>query len=213
MELNKTLIGSLIPFEQLALLIIAARFAPHTVPFEHIFISPLPSFGKLLRRAMEVHGVNFNHCVAGSLLTVHTIHTRKKCECSLMTSDWKETGIFCNKDNFIFVVPSISFKGQTMGVINVPWATGRSFDLIKQKELLEDEGVAALTQPWHDRVLPLQTADSMSFLSVLVGIDGIHVIEFAKFITLNPAELSQLLAPSDQASGSGPPPPSQGAAL
>jgi hypothetical protein len=212
MELNKTLIGALIPFEQLTLLIIAARFVPATVPVEHIFMAPIPSFGKVLRRAMEVNGVNFNRCVAGTLMTVSITHARNKCVCSLMTTDWKATGIFCNKDQFIFVVPSVSFKGQTLGVINVPWATGRAFDLIKQKSFLEDEGVAALTQPWHDRVSPLQTADALSFLSVLAGIDGIHVIDFNEFITLNPAELPQQLAPSVPASGSGPIPPSQGAA-
>jgi hypothetical protein len=213
MELNKTLTGSLIPFEQLILLIISARFAPRTVQFEHIFISPLPNFGKLLRHAMEAHGVTFNRCVAGTLQTVHPIHARKKCDCSLMTADWKETGIFCYKDSFIFKLPSISFKGQDMGVINVPWATGRSFDLIKQQLWLEDEGVAALTQVWYEQTKPLQTAESTSFLSILMGIDGIHIIDFAKFITLDPAGLPQLLEPSDPASVTGPLPPSQGAAL
>jgi hypothetical protein len=213
MELSKTLHGSLIQFEQLILLIISARFAPRSVPFEHIFISPTPTVGKMLRRAMEAHGVNFNHCVAGALYAVYPLHTRKKCSCSLITTNWRETGIFCNKENFIFVLPSVSFKGQNMGLINVPWASGRSFDLIKQEEwVVEDEGVAALTEQWYNRTNPLEAADAMSFLSILMGISGIHTIDFTTFITLDPAELPRLLAPSDPASASKPSLPSQGAA-
>ena len=215
MELNKTLNGSLIPLEQLTLLIIASRFTPRSdsIPFQYIFISPMPTFGKLLRRAMEVNGVNFNHCVAGSLFAVHPIHTRKKCNCNLRAGDWRETGIFCNKENFIFVVPKISFKDQDMGVINVPWATGRSFDLVKQEEwAVEDEGVAALTEEWFQRTKPLEAANSMSFLSILMGIGGIHTIDYGQFISLDPAELPRQLAPSDPASASETRPPSLGAA-
>jgi hypothetical protein len=211
MELSKTLVGGCAPFEQLALLIVSSRFAPHEEgpPFELIFINPVPRVGKHLRRLMEAKDVNFNHCVAGTLQSIHQIHAKKKCACVLNCHDWKVAGIFVSpsNDGFVFSLPRLTFKGVDMGSINLPWATGRVFDVVKQEGWsIDDEGVSALTEQWLKRTghAALKETENASFLSVLIGIDGIHTIDFARFTALDPVELPQILAPSAPASVSKP---------
>jgi hypothetical protein len=212
MELNKTLVGKFTPFEQLALLIISSRFAPHdeSQPFELIFIAPLPRVGKSLRRLMEAKEINFNHCVAGTLHSIFGSHFKNKCTCNLISQDWRKAGITLSKEWFCFTLPRLTFKGVDMGSVNLPWATGRSFDIIKQEGwCIEDEGVSALTEPWLKRTghKALLETEAASFLAILTGIDGIYTIDFAKFTTLDPVELPQILEPSVPAPASKPSPP------
>jgi hypothetical protein len=210
MDLNKTLVGKSTPFEQLALLIISSRFAPQNEgqPFELIFIAPLPRVAKSLRRLMEAKDINFNRCVAGSLHSIYNSHAEKRCICKLISQDWRTAGITDSKDGYGFTLPRLTFKGLNMGSVNLPWATGRSFDIVKQEEgwFIEDEGVSALTEPWLKRTghKALQETEAVSFLAILKGNDGIYTIDFAEFTTLDPVELPQILAPSVPAPASRP---------
>ncbi len=209
MELNSTLKGaSNHANEPISLLIMSAKMAPRDdkVSYQYIFISPKPCTGKALRQLLDSKDINYNRCVAGTLLSSFQTHARNKCNCSLSVSNWKEIGIVKDYqlDEFIVMLPNISFKGVKMGVINVPWATGYSFDLIKQAGwTVEDEGVSSLTERWlaHTDALNAQ-AQTASFLSVLAGIDGIHAVDFIKFVTLDP--LLELLPPVQQQKEQGP---------
>lgn len=194
MELNSTLQGggSIHPNETISLLIMSSKTAPRDekVSYQYIFISPKPCIGKALRELLEAKDVNFNRCVAGTLYSVFQTHEKKKCSCCLSVSNWKEIGIVreYQVDELMAILPTISFKGVKMGMINVPWVSGYSFDLIKQNGwVVEDEGIASLTERWlaHTDALRAQ-AQTTSFLSVLAGIDGIHAIDFIKFVTLDP---------------------------
>jgi hypothetical protein len=205
MELRKSLTGTILPYEQLTLLIISSRFIPRNfgASFELIFISPTQKEGKLLRGVLVAKDINFNHCIGSTLFAASQNHMKKKCSCSLEISNWKSIGVFSSpSDGFIFSLPCITFKGVDMGVINVPWASGRAFDICKQKWLIADERIAALTGPWLHKTEDkgLKDAENLSFLSIMAGIDGIHTIDYANFTTLDPAELQQILEPSARAS-------------
>jgi hypothetical protein len=194
MELNSTLKGAqLNPNEPISLLIISAKTAPRDekMAFLYIFISPKPCIGKELRQLLDAEDINYNRCVAGTLHSVFHVHTKGRCNCSLSVDNWKEIGIkkdYQISDKIVVVLPTISFKGVKMGMINVPWASGRAFDLGgKNNWVVEDEGIAALTQHWLTYTNALEShARTASFLSVLAGIDGIHAIDFIKFVMLDP---------------------------
>ena len=178
--------------ECLSLLILSAKMSPRDdkTQFELIFIAPTPNFGKELRKVLTENDISYNRCVAGTLLSVYGTHLKKKCTCSLMASNWREAGIVkeYQVDELMVILPSFQFKGVEMGVINLPWATGHSFDIIKQSGwVVEDEGVAAATRHSFSRANDLdKKARACSFLSLLAGIDGIHIMDFVKFVTLDP---------------------------
>jgi hypothetical protein len=198
MGLNKTFVGGTGAVnyigECLSLLILSAKMAPRDEKrqFEFIFISPTPSFGKELRRILDKMDISYNRCVAGTLLSVFGSHVKLKCTCNLMVSNYREAGIFkeSQSDELTVKLPSFHFKGVDMGLINLPWATGHSFDIIKQVGwVVEDEGVAATTKHCFSRPNAFdKKAQECSFLSVLAGIDGIHTLDFVKFVTLDPLE-------------------------
>ena len=203
MELKSTLIttgAQLNPNEPISLLIISAKTAPRDekMAFLYIFISPKPSIGKELRQLLDAEDINYNRCVAGTLHSVFHVHTKGRCNCSLSVGNWKEIGIkkdFQISDKIVVVLPNISFKGVKLGMINVPWASGHAFDLVgsgkqvggKNNWVAVDEGIATLTQHWLTYTNALEShARTASFLSVLAGIDGIHAIDFIKFVMLDP---------------------------
>jgi hypothetical protein len=204
MELRKSLTGSVLPYEQLTLLLIASKFIPRdaSFPFDLIFISLTQQEGNRLRKLLEAKDVNFNHCIGGTLQSASTNHTKKKCTCQMEVSDWKSIGIVSTSEGIIFSLPRITFNGADIGAINVPWVTGRSFDIFKQKWVVSDANIAALTEPWLKKTddKELIDAQKLSFLSIMVGIDGIHIVDFGKFILLDPAELKSVLEPSAQGS-------------
>ena len=196
MGLNKTFVGGVDAVnnakECLSLLILSTKMAPRDekTPFEFIYMAPTPIFGKALRKVLIGKDITFNRCVAGTLLSVYGTHQKKLCTCSLMVSNWREAGIFCEVDELVVKLPSFHFKGVEMGLINLPWATGHSFDIIKQIGwVVEDEGVAAATKHCFSRSNSLdKKAQAYSFLSLLAGVDGIHTVDFVKFVTLDPLE-------------------------
>jgi hypothetical protein len=200
MELNKSLTGSVIQYEQLSLLIITSRFAPRddSTPFEFIFISPTQGIGRLLRQLMDSKNIGFNQCIGSSLYSAFHTHSKEKCTCSLKLEDWKSSGLSCSTDNVMFTLPRMKFNDIDMGTINLAWATGRAFDITRQSWIVSDQNVASLTDPWlqKNKHKELRETETSSFLSVLSGIDGIHTIDFNKFTTLDPVELPQILAPS-----------------
>ena len=198
MGLNKTFVygGGCVNYgkECLSLLILSAKMAPRDekCPYELIFISPTPAFGVHLRKVLIAKDISFNRCVAGTLYSVHGHHAKKRCNCSMYAGNWKEVGIVKDFqiDELMVMLPKIEFKGTKMGKINIPWATGYAFDIIKQDGwVVEDEGVAALTKRWleHTNELDVKTKPS-SFLTILTGIDGIHTIDFVKFVMLDTSE-------------------------
>jgi hypothetical protein len=198
MGLNKTFVGGTGAVncikECLSLLILSAKMAPREEKrqFELIFISPTPSFGKELRKVLDDKDISYNRCVAGTLLSVFGTHYKKKCDCSMVVSNWREAGISKEPqaDELTVKLPSFQFKGADMGLINLPWATGHSFDIIKQIGwVVEDEGVAETTKHYFSRPNSLdKKAQECSFLSMLAGIDGIHTLDFVKFVTLDPLD-------------------------
>jgi hypothetical protein len=204
MELRKSLTGSVLPYEQLTLLLIASKFIPRdaSFPFDLIFISLTQQEGIRLRSLLEAKDVNFNHCIGGTLHSASTNHAKKKCTCNMEVSDWKSIGIVSTSGGIVFSLPRITFNGENIGTINVPWVTGRAFDILKQKWVVSDENVAALTEPWLKKTDNKELVDTqkLSFLSIMVGIDGIHIVDFGKFILLDPAELKSVLEPSAQGS-------------
>jgi hypothetical protein len=206
MELSKTHAGTVKKNEPLVLMNLSAKMAPRieTLPYQYIFISPTTKMGNELRKFLDTNDVNYNRCVAGTLYSVHGIHSKNKCHCSLEVSDWKEVGIVkeYQVDHLMVMLPKIQFKGSDLGYINVPWATGHSFNIIRQNGwTVEDEGIASLTTRWlqHSNFLKCKTEKS-SFLSILVGVDGIHIFDFVKFVTTDPLESSSTVAPSGQES-------------
>jgi hypothetical protein len=204
MELRKSFTGSVLPYEQLTLLLIASKFIPRdaSFPFDLIFMSLTQEEGKILRSLLEAKDINFNHCVGGTLHSASINHPKKKCTCKMEVSDWKSIGIVSTSEGIIFSLPRITFNGESIGTINVPWVTGRSFDILKQKWVVSDANIAALTEPWLKKTDDKELIDSqkVSFLSILVGIDGILIVDFRKFITLDPAELKPVPKPSAQGS-------------
>jgi hypothetical protein len=204
MELDRTFTGTTNPEESVTLLVMSAKMAPRDdgVAFQYIFISPKPSPAKTLREIMDAKDINYNRCVAGTLYSIYQNHAKKKCTCSLTSTDWKEVGLFPDTTKYEVRLPCVTFQGAELGYINVPWATGKSFDIIKQNGWsIEDEAIAAISAEWHRETDFLKLkAEKASFLSVLMGVTGIHVIEFAKFVTLDPLELPE--KPSQAAPGS-----------
>ena len=211
MRLDTTFIGPPSPDanEQLTLILMAAKMAPRTQrvpPFRFVFISPLPYLGHALRYILERKKIQFNRCAAGSLVSMAGVHERKKCQCLLNIGDANAVDIITHREQYKCILPQMTYGDEVIGGINVPWATGRSFDIIRKIFVVEDEGIAALTEAWITRSEFLQkNANDASFLSILMGIDGIHAIDFAKFITIDPSEVKTLMIPPpDQASASGP---------
>jgi hypothetical protein len=207
MRLNKTFVGPSDADEQLTLIVMASRMAPQKegLPFKYIFFSPVPYVGSMLRNLLKYKGVEFSQCLAGALYGVEGVHSAKKCQCGLEIGDWNEVDIHQHKGRFEFILPRLTYKDDVIGCINVPWVSGRSFDIIGQNGwVVDDAGIAALTGAWYKETDYLEkTAKSSSFLSILIGIDGIHVIDYVKFITIDPLEV-KMAQPSDQASGSKP---------
>ena len=212
MELNKTHIGTLNnTSEPLILLNLSSKLAPRNeaMPFELIFISPTTKVGKGLRSLLDEKDVNYNRCIGGTLLSSSAVHEQGNCTCSLAVGGWREVGIIkeFQTDKLMVVLPRISFKGANLGSINLPLVTGRSFNVIKQDGWTdEDEGVAILTLHWLQYSDFLRSkAEKASFLFILVGVDGIHTIDFGKFITIDPFESLQQtdVSSTDQGSGSG----------
>lgn len=211
MQLNKTMVGTMNSNEAISLLLMSAKTVPRgeKATFQYIFISPRPSIGKALRSVLEAKDVNFNRCVGGSLISVFPAHAKNKCSCLLSVSNWKEMGMVKDfqTQGRIVVLPTITFKGVKLGSINLPWATGHSYDLIKQGNwIVEDEGMAELAKSSLEYTDILRShARATSFLAVLAGIDGIHIIDFVEFVKLDPLEVQrQHETPSGQVSASGP---------
>lgn len=205
MQLDKTFVGPSSADEQVALVVMASRMAPQKEgpPFQYIFISPVPYVGTMLRNMLKRKGVTFDKCMAGDLYGVESFHCVNQCKCGLEIGSWKDVDIRISKDPCDFILPRATFNDEVIGCINVPWVSGRSFDIIKQNGwVVDDEGIAAVTEAWYNKTDYLEkTAKSSSFLSILMGIDGIHIIDYAKLITVDPLEMTQ---PSAQASGSKP---------
>ena len=220
MELGKTLIGTLNKNEPLVLMNLSAKMAPRNeaFPYKYIFVSPTQIHGKSLRELLDIKHVKYSRCVAGTLYSAFNTHAVGRCKCSLVVSDWRGVKLVQEfpADEPEVCLPRISFDGVELGHINVPWATGYSFNIIKQDGwVVEDEGVAALTLHWYKQSGFLKSkASQSSFLSNLVGADGIHVIDFAGFIEIDPLESLQQHseAPTDQGSVSKISPPLQRAA-
>ena len=205
MALDKTYVGVIDAVEQLALIILASRMAPEIMssPFEYIFISPVPYIGVMLRYILERKEIPFNKCMAGSLYLVESFHSKKKCQCGLEIGSWSDADICVDVEPYEFILPRLEYKDTVIGHMNLPWITGRAFDIIKQNGwVVCDEGIASLTETWQTQTKYLEkNAENTSFLSVLVGIDGIHVIDYHKFIMIDPLEVKMLTTPpSDPAS-------------
>ena len=211
MRLEKTFVGTTEMDEQLPLVVMASRMAPRKsgLAFMYAFISPIPYVGTMLRQMLEKKGVGYSKCMAGTLVKVSSFHdSTGKCKCGLAIGAWDNVEIDTNSTPYKFIIPRIMYKEESIGCVNVPWATGYSYDLVRQTDnfTVEDEGIAALTAAYLDESDFLNThAKDTSFLSILSGIDGIHVIDYAKLITIDPLEVKQLTTPSSgPASGSGP---------
>jgi hypothetical protein len=208
MGLDKSFVGPSDASEQLALIVTAAKMAPRmkrVSPFRYVFISPVPDIGIMLRKMLERKEIRFSRCKAGSLDTVSNFHVKKSCKCPIEIGDWGEVDIIMHVEPYEFILPRMVYNGTNLGCINVPHATGRSFDFTKKGGwTVEDEGIAALTNEWVTQSEYLEkNAKEISFLSILLGIDGIHVIDFDKFITIDPVEV-MTPPPPTPATGSGP---------
>jgi hypothetical protein len=199
MQLDKTFVGVMNAEEQLTLIIMASRMAPGILasPFQYIFISPVPYIGVMLRYILNRKEIPFSKCKAGSLYTIESFHSKKQCQCGLEIGSWSDADVSMEVEPYSVILPRLEYKDITIGYINLPWITGRAFDIIKQKGwVVCDERIACLTEKWQTQTKYLeQNAESSSFLSVLMGIDGIHVIDYSKFITIDPLEVKMLTTP------------------
>jgi hypothetical protein len=214
MELGKTLVGTLKNNEPLILMNMSAKMAPRNdaFPYQYIFISPTQAIGKSLREFLDSKNVNYSRCVAGTLYSAFVTHPKNKCKCSLEVGNWRDVKLiqeFEDEEKPATNLPRISFAGEELGYINVPWATGYCFNIIKQNGwTIEDESIAALTSNWYQRSGFLSSnAEKASFLSILVGTDGIHIIDFADFTSTDPLEPQHSVAPIGQGSVSETSPP------
>ena len=205
MLLNKTFVGLSDADELLTLIVMASRMmAPQKggLPFRYIFISPVPYVGEMLRGLLKYKGVQFSQCMAGALYGVEAVHSAKKCQCGLEIGDWNDVEIHQHNGRFEFILPRLTYRDDVIGCVNVPWVSGRSFDIIEQNGwVVDDAGIAALTEAWYKETDYLETSAKLSsFLSILIGIDGIHVIDYEKFITIDPLEV-KMAQPSGRVSG------------
>jgi hypothetical protein len=194
MQLSKTLVGPENPHDPLTLLIMSSRMAEQSEssPCTYIFISPLPRVGVLLREVLEKKEIKYTRCKSDSLSSVHLSHSSEKCDCDFHVGDWGVVGIDISKGTCH--LPQMYYRGTKLGYVNVPWASGMSCDIMGDNELsCEDEGIAVMTKDSHSSIGVVGLSRDISFLSVLSGIDGIHIIDFNQFIKIDPLEIEQIL--------------------
>lgn len=201
MKLNKTLAGPENPNDELTLLIMSSRMAEQSEisPYRYIFMSPLPWVGVKLRSILDKRKIKYTHCKSDSLASVHLSHSNGICDCDFYVESWDRVGL--DIPNETCRLPAMNYRGLRLGYVNVTWASGMSCDIMEGDDLTwEDEAIAAMTKTAHNSAGVVGQSTDISFLSILAGIDGIHIIDYTQFIKIDPVEIEQIMTSDIQSS-------------